>query len=87
MTCETEAPGSANFSCLLFESLFLRWQAWRGGILPGATPGAGRQNPRLLAAFAALDRAAHRAEEARRPRPVRPQESAAAFAARVGANG
>jgi hypothetical protein len=50
-----------GFSCPLFLSLFDRWQAMQQG-LPPVAGGYQDQNPHLLQAFRALDRARSWAE-------------------------
>lgn len=53
-----------RWSLPLFADIYEQWQAWRAGIPPRAGVVVLEMNPRLLAAFAALDRAKARAESA-----------------------
>lgn len=69
------------FSLPLFSDLAARWSAWQKGITPNGQ-GYSRQNPRLLLAFDALDRA----EAKSRPEPSQPTgpaESPQAFQQRI----
>lgn len=68
-----------TFSCRLFAQIASMWGAWRNGIPPTAG-GYVQQNPRLLAAFAVLDRAEAVARQKAAPR--RQQEDTKSFHAR-----
>lgn len=53
------------FSCRLFGQIAARWGEWQRGIPPSrGWTGRGAQNPYLLAAFARLDQAEARAQQA-----------------------
>ena len=72
------------FSLPLFGTLAGAWQDWRNGIPPGREwVGRGAQNPWLLLAFAALDRAQATAQGEARESLGRQRESRESFEARI----